>query len=125
MKITISRIFETTKALATDAGNQLQDFIQFQAQFAEIALRSLRNGLTYADNMDCTIKTIAFQDNTPLTLVLDKKPTEIRIRKVLNSTYSLSKPIKWYFNNQGNPEITLNFTPTPTAPISVEIIILY
>jgi hypothetical protein len=41
-KITISRIFETARALSTDAGTQLQDFIQFQAQFAEITIRALR-----------------------------------------------------------------------------------
>lgn len=125
-KITIQRIFDTTKALATEAGQSLQDFIQFQAQFAEVTLRALRNGLTYADNLDCEIRTIGIADQSILTINLsNKRPTEIRARRVLDTTYALSRPLQWGFTAAGKPFVQAVFTPTPTAPVDVEIIILY
>lgn len=126
MKITIGRIFETARALATEAGQELTDFINFQAQFAEITIRALRNGLTDEDNSDCEIRTIQLTHNTPLTLGASKKKAkEIRVRRVLDVTYSLSAPLAWGFNNNGQVFITALFTPAPTSAVSCEIIILY
>lgn len=125
MKITVSRIFETTKALATESGQQLQDFINFVAQFSEITLRALRNGLTYEDNFDCEVRTLTVQHGVALSINTPKKPKEIRCRRVINPQYALSQPLAWYFANDGQPVIKCNFSPTPTAPIQIDIIILY
>jgi hypothetical protein len=126
MKITIGRIFETARALSTEAGTQLQDFIQFQASFAEITIRALRNGLTDEDNTDCEIRTVELTDNTPLALgVQKKKAREVRVRRVVSSTTALSAPLAWGFTNSGAVTMTAKFSPTPTAAVPVEIIILY
>lgn len=125
MKITISRIFETTKALATESGQELQDFINFCAQFSEITLRALRNGLTYEDNMDCEARTVAVSHGVALPLTVPKRPKEIRCRRIINPQYALSQPLIWYFSNTGQPIIKCNFSPTPTAPVEIDIIILY
>ena len=126
-KITIQRIFETTKALSTEAGQSLADFINFNAQFAEITLRALRNGLTYADNIDCEIKTIELADNTLTTIALSgtRRPTEIRVRRVINPVYVLSQPLAWGFTSTGKVYVQAKFSPAPTTPQQLEIIVLY
>jgi hypothetical protein len=125
-KITIQRVFDTTKALATEAGQSLQDMIQFQAQFAEVALRALRNGLNYADNMDCEIRQLSLSHDTQTVLTVgNKRPTEIRQRRILDVGHTLTQPIAWGFTAAGKPYVTASFSPTPTDPVSIEIIILY
>jgi hypothetical protein len=124
-KITIQRIFDATKALASEAGQSLQDFINFQAQFAEITLRALRNGLTYADNMDCEIRSLKLSQNASVALNLTKRPTEIRARRVLETSFALAQPIQWGFTANGKPFVVAVFSPVPTTPVEVEIIILY
>ena len=125
-KITISRIFETARALATEAGTQLQDFIQFQAQFAEITIRSLRNGLTDEDNTDCEVRVVELTSGVPLVLgVTKKKAKEVRVRRLLTSTTALTSPLAWGFTNNGSVSMTGTFSPAPTTPVQVEIIILY
>jgi hypothetical protein len=124
-KITIQRIFDATKALASEAGQSLQDFINFQAQFAEITLRALRNGLTYADNMDCEIRSLKLSQNASVAINLTKRPTEIRARRVLETSFALAQPIQWGFTANGKPFVVAVFSPVPTTPVEVEIIILY
>jgi hypothetical protein len=125
-KITIQRIFDATKALATEAGQSLQDFINFQAQFAEITLRALRNGLTYSDNMDCDIRTLKLSQNASVAINLaNKRPTEIRARRVLETSFALAQPLQWGFTANGKPFVVAVFSPVPTTPVEVEIIILY
>lgn len=126
-KITIQRVFETTKALATEAGQSLQDFINFNAQFAELTLRALRNGLTYADNMDCDIRTVSLPQNElqTLSLVGVRKPNEVRVRRVLDTQYALSVPLAWGFTSTGQVYVKASFTPAPTSAVRVELIILY
>lgn len=126
-KITIQRIFETTKALSTEAGQSLADFINFNAQFAEITLRALRNGLTYADNIDCEIKIIEVSDDTLTVISLSgtRRPTEIRVRRVLNPVYILTQPLAWGFTSTGKVYVQAKFSPAPTTPQQLEIIVLY
>lgn len=125
-KITIQRIFETTKALATEAGQSLQDFINFSAQFSEITIRALRNGLNYADNFDCEITNLSLTQTTPLIIASrSKRPTEIRIRRILTQGVKLSAPLAWGFTASGRIYLEATFTPAPTQPIDVEVIILY
>ena len=126
-KITIQRIFETTKALATEAGQSLQDFINFNAQFAEVTLRALRNGLTYDDNMNCEIKQVTLTHNETQTVLQAAKnrPTEVRVRRVLDTQYALLSPLAWGYTASGAVFVKAAFTPTPTSAVKVEIIILY
>lgn len=127
-KITISRIFETTKALATQAGNDLNEFVTFSAQFAEITIRALRNGLTADDNFDCEIKTLKLTQGSVTEVNVGKRrPREIRQRRLLNTAYMLSRPIAWGFTAKGNVYVSAEFTPTPPAGevVEIEIIILY
>lgn len=126
-KITIQRIFETTKALSTEAGQSLADFINFSAQFAEVTLRSLRNGLTYQDNMDCEIKTVELTHNTLTTISLSgtRRPTEIRVRRLVNPAHVLAKPMAWGFTSTGKVYVQAEFSPVPTIPQTLDIIVLY
>ncbi len=124
MKVTIGRIFETSRALSTKAGQELTDVLNFVAQFAELTLRSLRNGLTDADNTDCTIRIVQLT-NEPISIPTTKRPVEIRARRVLSATAQLARPIAWYFGSNGSIVVQANFVTAPTQPIDVEIIILY
>mgnify|MGYP006933461297 CR=1 FL=1 len=55
MKLSIARVLETSKYLATDAGKQLEEFVTFVSDLSEQMIRSLRNGLTLRDNFDCQV----------------------------------------------------------------------
>ncbi len=57
-RLTLNRLLETSKFLATDAGQELNDFIVYVSDLASQTMSALRNGLTFADNMNCLVKTL-------------------------------------------------------------------
>ena len=58
-KISVSKIFELSKYLATKSGQELKDALIYLSEFAEVSLRTLRNGLTFRDNFDSLTKISA------------------------------------------------------------------
>lgn len=127
-KITISRIFETSRALATKAGAELSDVVQFVADLAEQTLRNLRNGLTYTDNFDCQSKPVYLRNGvaTPVSVSGLKAVSEVRVRRFLDTRYALSSWI-WYVDQNGRLTVTAGFSGSPDAnyEVPLEILILF
>ena len=67
-KYNITRLLETTPLLATQAGEQLKAAISYLAVLAENVSRCLRNGLSFADNFACEIRTVSLKHDvaTPI-----------------------------------------------------------
>jgi hypothetical protein len=128
-KITVSRIFELSKYLSTKSGQELKDALTYMADFAEVTLRNLRNGLTFQDNIDCEIKTVTLRTNTEATISVAsrKRAVAVLVRRVVNDQYYIVEKFGWKFDTSGNIVLTAVFSGSPasTLDISVEILILF
>lgn len=128
-KVTISRLFEISKYLATPAGQQLQDALRYLSIFIEVAVRNLKNGLTFFDNFACEIKQTSLQSGVE-TIVLParKDPvTQIIIRRVIDQTYYVVTGFGWQYNSSGNLVVKATFggSPPSNTNISVELLIFF
>jgi hypothetical protein len=128
-KVTISRLFEISNYLKTQAGQQLQDALQYLSSFVEVTIRCLKNGLTFGDNFLCEIKTVSLMSDVE-TVVLpnSKNPvTQIAVRRVINDTYYVFHSFGWKYNNSGNLVVKMGFdgSPPATTNITVELVIFF
>lgn len=128
-KVTISRLFEISNYLKTQAGQQLQDALQYLSTFVEVTIRNLKNGLTFGDNFLCEVKTISvFSGVETVILPSSKSPvTQILIRRVISDSYYTVLSFGWKYNNSGNLVVKLAFDGSPPADanITVEIVIFF
>jgi len=125
MKVTLSRIFETSKVLGTEAGQQLQDFVQFMADLSEQSLRALRNGLTFEDNMRCLASTVSLVHSTPTIINTGgKTPKRLQITRVYSTQYLLDA-WGWYIDSNGSLNLKVEFTGAPVAAQNVDLLIFY
>lgn len=125
MRFNITKLFDDAKAKATKAGQELTDFIQYLSEFCELCGRSLRNGLTFADNFDCEILNLTLLNNVE-TVVRTKKPVSgmlpLRITNVEN--YMVSG-FGWRYTSAGEFAIKLSFDPVPTSSLQVTIVVFF
>jgi len=128
-KITVSKIFELSKYLATKSGQELKDALVYMSEFAEVSLRNLRNGLTFSDNFDCETKLVSVRTNTEtkVSLANRKRPSCILVRRVISDVYYVVDKFGWKFGQDGDIVINITFggSPAATEQISVEILILF
>lgn len=125
MKLSLSRIFETSQALATQAGQQLREPLQFLSNLGEQTLRALRNGLTFTDNFDGQLKLVDLSaDVDQVVGGLRKTPTLVLPGRVYSTTSNIDS-FGWWIN--GNSELVVNagFTGAPTEALPVVLVILY
>lgn len=66
-------MLETSKFLATQAGQELNDLIVYLGDFAEQTIRALRNGLTFADNFNCKIIAAQMVHGVPTSIDTERK----------------------------------------------------
>lgn len=128
-KITVSRIFELSKYLATKSGQELKDALIYLSEFAEVSLRNLRNGLTFRDNFDSQLKIISVRTGVETTVAVQgsKRPSCILICRVVDNNYYVVDSFGWKFGADGNVLVTVGFTGSPgaTTAIDVEILLLF
>lgn len=128
-KITVSRIFELSKYLATKSGQELKDALIYTSEFAEVALRNLRNGLTFADNFDCEVKQVTLRTGieTKIAIASRKRATSVVVRRVVNDLYYQVNSFGWKYAADGDIVVTAAFAGSPpsTLDITVEILILF
>lgn len=124
MKITITRLLELSKALATDAGAQLKDTLSYLSELAEQSVRALRNGLTFADNFDCKVAVVSLKHNTPTLVSADKAVSGILVARVYSSANPLDS-FTWYYDEANRLTVKAGFVSAPTDAISVTLLILY
>ena len=126
MKITLSRVFETSRALATSAGQELSDFIDFTAQMSEQVLRALRNGLTLEDNVRCLTQRVTLEsDKHQQVATGGKLPNKVLVTRIYSLTNGLSGFL-WYVDNQNRLNVRCTFDNSPgTNKIDVDLLIFY
>jgi len=126
-KVTLSRLFEVSRYLTTEAGNQLADALVYLSEFVEVTTRNLRNGLTFADNFDATIKTVTVRPDTEQVILTGerRRVSEVAVRRVVDNTYFVIDSFGWKYNSDGNVVIKVGFTGTPpsTQDITLNLII--
>lgn len=128
MKVTISRLFELSKYIATDAGKDLEGALSYLSDFAELTIRGLRNGLTFEDNLQCEKKTLSIRNNVE-TVILPagkKRPIRILLDKV-TSPYYIVNGFGWRFNTKGETTLIIQVAGSPptTEQISLDVTIFY
>ena len=121
-KVTITSIFEVSKALATEAGQQLADVINYMADFGEQSLRALRNGLTYENNFAAQVLLVEFTHEVPQIVRVTKAPKHIHFTRVFSSTNGLANWL-WTINDANELVVTLSFDGAPTDPITVQLVV--
>ena len=126
MKINVSSLIEVGKILATKTGQEIPDFIQYVADLSSQVVRALRNGLTFADNFDCSFKTVSLVSGSLAAINTgSKRPVGILPMQVISTSYGFDS-LQWYIDNQGQAQIKMTFTGSPgTASVSVVLLIVY
>ena len=96
-KVTLSRLFEVSRYLTTDAGNQLRDALVYLSEFVEVTTRNLRNGLTFGDNFDATLKTVTVRPDTEQVILTGerRRVAEVAVRRVVDDTYYIVDSFGW------------------------------
>jgi len=124
MKITLSRIFEISKALTTSAGQELQDFIDFMAQMSEQTLRALRNGLTFEDNIRCITSRVSLESGKTQTIATGGKiPNRVLCTRVYSFKHGLDSFL-WYVDGQNQLTVRCGFSDSPAAGIRIDVDLL-
>lgn len=128
-KITVSKIFELSRYLATRSGQELKDALIYLSEFAEVSLRNLRNGLTFRDNFDSISKIVALTSGTETAVSIsgNRRPTCVLLCRVIDDTYYRIDAFGWKFSADGNVVVTVDFSGSPSATeaISVELLLLF
>ena len=124
MKISITRLIEASKWIATEAGTQLDGLISQLADWTDQGVRALRNGLTFRDNFDCESKTVSLKNNAATTVAVSKSVTGIIITRTMSTTHSLTSFL-WYYDSGSKLTLKATFTPVPTDAVDLEAIFLF
>lgn len=126
-KVTLSRLFEVSRYLTTDAGKELKDALQYLSEFVEVTTRNLRNGLTFADNFDTTIKQLTVRPDTETVILTGerRRVREVVLRRVIDDTYYVVDSFGWKYNAEGNVIVKTGFTGSPpsTQDVNLEVMI--
>lgn len=125
MRYNITKLFDDAKAKATDAGKQLVDLIQYLSEFCELTGRSLRNGLTFADNFDSEIVELSLLDNTETVVGAKKRVVGILPLRVINVENVMIDAWGWRYNTAGEFAIKIKFSPAQASSIQVTVVLFY
>lgn len=126
LKITVTRLLEATKYLATSFGQEAPDFFTYMSDFVDNAVRALRNGLTIADNFDATLKTLSVTHNTAQVITLPSGKTAVGIipLRLVSTTYGIDS-FAWYYDERGRLTVKVGITSAPSDAQQVVLAILH
>jgi hypothetical protein len=128
-KVNISRLFEVSRYLATPAGAQLKDALEYISSFATETVRTLKQGLTFGDNFDAEIKFISVLNNVETVVMPTKKGTvsQVMIRRVVDNVYYVVDKYGWKYNPSGDVVVKIVFdgSPPSTTLVNVELLIFF
>ena len=126
MKITVTGLLEASKYLATEVGQQIPDFFTYMAELVDNTVRALRNGLTFADNFDCTPKQLAVTHNTAQVIELPKGKvaTGILPLRLVSTDYGIDS-FAWYYDERGRLTVKVGITSAPATPQQIVLAILH
>lgn len=124
MKVTLTRVLETSKILATKVGQEIPDFFNYMAEFVEQIIRSLRNGLTFRDNFDCETKTARLLHNVAQNISTTRQVTAIIPLRVVSQTAML-RDFGWYYDENNRLTVKVAFDADPNSSIDVILLLLF
>lgn len=124
MKLTITRVFETAKILATETGQQISDMVNYLAEFVDQVVRALRNGLTFADNFDCQIKTVSLTHDVAQIVSSDRKVTGMIPIRCIRQDLMLAE-FGWYYDDNGRLTVKASFDADPGNAVDVQLVMLF
>ena len=125
MKVSLSRLLETSKFLATEVGKQIPDFIQYVADLGENVIRALQNNLTFSDNFKCKTSTLSLKHNVPQPVNTDGKQVFGLIPMRAISTTTGVESFILYVNASGETVIQVAFVGAPTVVVDLVVVILF
>lgn len=109
-KLSLSKIFELSKALTSESGAELEEPLTFLSELGEQVLRVLKNQLTFGDNFNCEIKSTSLRHNTAIPIeVGSKRPSTVLALAVRSQRYAMAEPIRHFFDNAGKFNVTATF----------------
>ncbi len=124
-KLTIQRLLEVSKLLATEAGEQLSELLTFVNDVSDQVLRALRNGLTFKDNFNCDLPIVKIKHNEETEVSTgDNRPSGVMPLKVVSTKYGIDQ-FSWWVSNQGKLVVKIAFTSDPGLALEVRLLILY
>jgi hypothetical protein len=124
MKLTITRVLETAKVLATEAGQQIGDFISYMAEFVDQVVRALRNGLTFKDNFDCEVRLVSLLHNTAQIVSSTRTVTGIIPVRLVRQDLML-RDFGWYYDDNGRLTVKASFDADPGNAVDVQLVMLF
>lgn len=134
MNISIAKLVEVSKYLATESGQQLREFIEYMGNLSEQVLRALKAGLTFRDNFDCEVLEVDLSSGAPQIVGNKKsniKPSGVLCQRVVSSSYMLQAPVHSYIDQQNKLTVVARFldvatfTTAPTDKVTVSLVVLY
>ena len=123
MKLNIPRIFEKSKVLSTEAGQQVQELVDFVADFTEQMIRAMRNQITFADNMDAIVSEVTVPDQAETIVYTgNKTPMGIVVLKVMDKDYGVDA-FRWYIDDSNQTKIWIKYTSVPSRSVNIRLAI--
>lgn len=130
MKITLGRSFDGARVIETLAKSGVKgmdEFVTYLQDFASQTVNALRGTLTIGDNLNSLEKTIDLIHNVGLTLQLPdqkKVPKHVILTKAIPFSAAPTS-FNWQLTSAGDLEIKATFTGSPTAAVTVTMVILF
>lgn len=81
MKIGTFRRFFAKDYQDVPKGNWFEQLLGSLNLFTDPVITALRNGMTYADNFNCTVKSVTLESDVALQIGVNTLPSEVRIQK--------------------------------------------
>jgi hypothetical protein len=127
MKLSLPKLLETSRLLGTQAGQQLQELIEYVSSTLSQIIQSLRNGLTFRDNFDCLIQTVSLTHNNPQVInrgSTAKTVTGVTAMQTISTTTAITALV-WYLDSSNSLVVVPQFLGAPTSAVNVILRIEY
>jgi hypothetical protein len=124
-KLAVPALFELSKALATQAGQELQEALQYLSIVSDQVVRALRQGVSLADNLDCLTSNVTLSHNKAQVVNANgRSPVGIVPIRVISTSVSIPS-IKWSINSSNEVSVTATFLTDPGSAQQVVLLILF
>lgn len=122
-RLTIARVFEASKILATEAGQQIRELVTYSSEAFEQIVRALRNNLTFEDNFRCRVVTVSLTDAVFSDVFTGGGVATGVVPLQVQSQVVGVKDFTWFVTEAGQLRVRVGFT-TP-GTYSVKLLVLF
>lgn len=126
----ITRLLDTSKALTTQAGQDLTDVLTYLTDFVEQTVKNLKQGLTFRDNVACNVKTVSVKNGVAQKVSATNSVTGMLVTRVGDSKFLLDC-FNWFYDSNGSLTVVCTFKAAdlsatlPTKAVDVDLVILF